>query len=388
MTKKSAKDKQHNIIAAAYTNRDREIESSAKKFTTWKEWKKHDSGVYRAACLRKQFGGETGKDLWIRCTSHMIKKTNIVDLTGKQFGLLAVVKMAPRNKNIIYWECICNCGKPIIVSAAALSSGNTKTCGCSYAALGNKRRTPQEVVLADLYRSGCELTDPTYIYKNAVTYMPIKWFSCGHETSITYTNIRLGHKCNECSIGYTRLQLNLLFNVCRQADVNSVCEFKLGTKGQPLRLDIFMPSILLGIEIQGPKHKLKIVKKRDKRKANICKNVGIELLYVYPEKEEAAIKLVKKAIQTQLIVNNKTVHTPDLENWLKQIPKLRVIQNSKEEMNTLGKWSPKKCKEDALKFKTKTEWNKSSPGASAAARRLGIYEDCVAHMPKHFRSLN
>ena len=45
------------------------------------------------------------------------------------------------------------------------------------------------------------------------------------------------------------------------------------------------------------------------------------------------------------------------------------------------KWTPNLIKQDALKYKTKTEWATNSPGATfAASYRYGIYDECVAHM--------
>jgi len=58
-----------------------------------------------------------------------------IDLTGKTFGRLLVIE-EDINKSIetkrIHWLCQCECDNPnkISVSASALVSGNTKSCGC------------------------------------------------------------------------------------------------------------------------------------------------------------------------------------------------------------------------------------------------------------------
>ncbi len=44
------------------------------------------------------------------------------------------------------------------------------------------------------------------------------------------------------------------------------------------------------------------------------------------------------------------------------------------------KWSPSACIEEAAKFETFAEWQKSSTSSVAAARRLGILTRCRAHM--------
>lgn len=53
-----------------------------------------------------------------------------LDLTGKRFGKLTVVKEAERVRGLHAWECICDCGNTSIVPTASLRTGNTKSCGC------------------------------------------------------------------------------------------------------------------------------------------------------------------------------------------------------------------------------------------------------------------
>lgn len=58
---------------------------------------------------------------------------NVIDRTGQKFGRLEVIKRAENTRqNKSQWFCKCNCGNKnmIIVSAAALVSGTTKSCGC------------------------------------------------------------------------------------------------------------------------------------------------------------------------------------------------------------------------------------------------------------------
>lgn len=56
---------------------------------------------------------------------------NIIDLTGKRFGLLTVIEIAGKAPNgRIQWRCICDCGTEKIVKGHDLKSGETKSCGC------------------------------------------------------------------------------------------------------------------------------------------------------------------------------------------------------------------------------------------------------------------
>ena len=54
-----------------------------------------------------------------------------VDIKGKKYGRLTVVKDAGRDRfGQIIWECLCECGNTCTVKGADLRSGNTKSCGC------------------------------------------------------------------------------------------------------------------------------------------------------------------------------------------------------------------------------------------------------------------
>lgn len=64
-----------------------------------------------------------------------IGKANIVDLTGKKFGKLKVIKDSNKRKrhsgqSKVLWECLCDCGRTKLISTGALTSGKTTSCGC------------------------------------------------------------------------------------------------------------------------------------------------------------------------------------------------------------------------------------------------------------------
>lgn len=52
-----------------------------------------------------------------------------VDLTGRNFGRLVVIKKA-QSKPEMRWECRCECGNTTIVSGKNLNRGHTQSCGC------------------------------------------------------------------------------------------------------------------------------------------------------------------------------------------------------------------------------------------------------------------
>ena len=55
---------------------------------------------------------------------------SFIDLTGKKFGRLTVIKKLEKKGNEWYWQCKCDCGKERIVSGVSLRRGSCRSCGC------------------------------------------------------------------------------------------------------------------------------------------------------------------------------------------------------------------------------------------------------------------
>lgn len=53
-----------------------------------------------------------------------------IDLTGKRFGRLEVIKRSDNVNKETYWLCRCDCGNEKIINGHSLKTGNTKSCGC------------------------------------------------------------------------------------------------------------------------------------------------------------------------------------------------------------------------------------------------------------------
>lgn len=58
------------------------------------------------------------------------KKGIFVDITGKIYGKLTVIKRVENRNKDLYWLCRCECGNEVIVRGSYLKSGITKSCGC------------------------------------------------------------------------------------------------------------------------------------------------------------------------------------------------------------------------------------------------------------------
>jgi hypothetical protein len=63
----------------------------------------------------------------------------IIDLTGKRFGRLFVLSLAPSRDSKARWLCQCDCGAQTTVFSRHLRDGATKSCGCLNREIAIKR---------------------------------------------------------------------------------------------------------------------------------------------------------------------------------------------------------------------------------------------------------
>lgn len=63
------------------------------------------------------------------------EKSEIVDISGRRFGRLVALErvgrtLAPNGTRQSMWRCRCDCGNETVVKYIALTTGNTRSCGC------------------------------------------------------------------------------------------------------------------------------------------------------------------------------------------------------------------------------------------------------------------
>lgn len=56
--------------------------------------------------------------------------TKVIDLTGKRFGRLTVIKPHRTKGGRCGWLCKCDCGRETVATTSDLKDGNTSSCGC------------------------------------------------------------------------------------------------------------------------------------------------------------------------------------------------------------------------------------------------------------------
>ena len=70
----------------------------------------------------------------------MILIGRLIDLTGKRFGRLLVLRRNGTAKDgTPLWECQCECGNIRDIRGTALRSGSTLSCGCLHSEIISKR---------------------------------------------------------------------------------------------------------------------------------------------------------------------------------------------------------------------------------------------------------
>lgn len=59
------------------------------------------------------------------------KQTTVKDLTEQKFGRLLVIERAGSDNNKkALWNCLCDCGKQVVIRGSDLIAGKIKSCGC------------------------------------------------------------------------------------------------------------------------------------------------------------------------------------------------------------------------------------------------------------------
>ncbi len=71
---------------------------------------------------------------------------NLIDLTGKVFGHLTVLRQAPSRGGKTYWLCKCDCGTEKEIRGTSLSGGITTHCGCRRSANPNISTTMKKKI--------------------------------------------------------------------------------------------------------------------------------------------------------------------------------------------------------------------------------------------------
>ena len=209
-----------------------------------------------------------------------------LDLTNQKFGLLTVLRPAPkRNDRYTRWICQCECGNITEVRTDYLTNGHTSSCGCE-----KKKYFQQTVVIGQKYG---KLT-PIEYDENKHQYLCK--CDCGNTTYVVGYNLNNGNT-QSCGCLKSKGELkiiNLLTNLgvnfktqysfkdCRFTNTNRMAYFDFAIFNQDNSLKML-------IEYDGMQHQygwggqdnsLEIIKERDKFKEEYCKKNNIPLIRI------------------------------------------------------------------------------------------------------------
>jgi len=96
----------------------------------------------------------------------------VIDLIGKRFGRLTVLRIDRQKNGKIFWECQCDCGTIKSIDGSALRGGLTLSCGCLNKELTKKRFDeyrnsrkvmPEEAYALPISQRNIEYLTDTYI---------------------------------------------------------------------------------------------------------------------------------------------------------------------------------------------------------------------------------
>ena len=74
--------------------------------------------------------------------------TQMVDITGQRFGRLTVIQRQPADGGSAKWQCLCDCGKTVVVRSYDIRRGHTTSCGCYHTEV--RRKTLSRISAANV----------------------------------------------------------------------------------------------------------------------------------------------------------------------------------------------------------------------------------------------
>lgn len=92
----------------------------------------------------------------------------LIDLTGKKFGKLTVIKKNGSSRNYIsMWLCRCECGNEVVIRSDHLRNGSSKSCGCFQREKSKEANTKHGCCYERVYNSWRGMKERCYNEKNS-----------------------------------------------------------------------------------------------------------------------------------------------------------------------------------------------------------------------------
>ena len=124
--------------------------------------------IKSCGCLNREKSTERGCKLFKKWQG-----SRKINLAGQKFERILVVSENPKrtNNRSVKWNCVCDCGRKKVISAATLRRGNTKSCGCLQVATMMTRKsvlTPEDIPM-EMVRAKMSLNNNRKILKERKT---------------------------------------------------------------------------------------------------------------------------------------------------------------------------------------------------------------------------
>lgn len=108
--------------------------------------------------------------------------SKLIDLTGKRFGRLLVLRRVGIKNSSATWLCRCDCGREVEVKAVAMLHKGTVSCGCNRREKmrGNLAGTPAEKLGQVEGTNASKLRGTEAQANNKSGYKGVSWHKNGH----------------------------------------------------------------------------------------------------------------------------------------------------------------------------------------------------------------
>jgi len=109
-----------------------------------------------------------------------MKFSTRINLIGKVFGYLTVVKYSYTQNKKAYWECLCSCETVKIIRGSHLTSGKINSCGCKTSDLlssKNRKFEPRIASARKIYKTNYADGDLSFENFMILTQLPCHY--CG-----------------------------------------------------------------------------------------------------------------------------------------------------------------------------------------------------------------
>lgn len=171
-----------------------------------------------------------------------------VDLTGKKFGKLTVLKRSSKKSRNIYYDCQCECGRFRTVVGWRLTNGEITTCKiCSnpnYKNIANQKFGK----LTAIKDTGKRTSNRSVIWECIC--------ECGNIIEVDGTSLRTGHTTSCGCINYSIGEKNIE-NILKESNIKYIKEYK-PVELKNKRFDFAIldndNKIILLIEFDGRQH--------------------------------------------------------------------------------------------------------------------------------------